>query len=118
MICQNAAAGYEIELGIGKKVGVHGMHGNAVINHTFVCLDGWYFNSPEAPFLALYLLCSFTKLLLKLHLGTWFGYFCFIFRQTYNGYIPVIWLNRVEGVSYLHDAPFFDDTPISPKILF
>ena len=38
-----------------KEVTVHWAHGNAVINHTFVCFDGWYFNSPEAPFLALIL---------------------------------------------------------------
>ena len=41
---------------LGKLLGlhpVHWTHGNAVINHTLCCLDGWYFNSPEAPFLAL-----------------------------------------------------------------
>ena len=32
---------------------IHWTHGNAVINHTLCCLDGWYFNSPEASFLAL-----------------------------------------------------------------
>ena len=36
-----------------KEVTVHWPHGNTVVNHTFVCFDGWYFNSPEAPFLAL-----------------------------------------------------------------
>ena len=36
-----------------KEVTVHWAHGNTVVNHTFVCFDGWYFNSPEAPFLAL-----------------------------------------------------------------
>ena len=38
-----------------KEVTVHWAHGNAVVNHTFVCFDGWYFNSPEASFLALLL---------------------------------------------------------------
>ena len=40
---------------LGKLLGLHPIHwahGNAVINHTLCCLDGWYFNSPEAPFLA------------------------------------------------------------------
>ena len=36
-----------------KEVGVHGTHGNAVVNHTFLCFDGWYFNSLRAPFLAI-----------------------------------------------------------------
>ena len=34
------------------RVGVHWTHGNTVVNHTFVCFDGWYFNYPEASFLA------------------------------------------------------------------
>ena len=38
-----------------KEVTVHWTHGNAVVNHNFVCLDCWYFNSPEASFLALIL---------------------------------------------------------------
>ena len=38
-----------------KEVTVHWPHGNTVVNHTFVCFDGWYFNSPEASFLALLL---------------------------------------------------------------
>ena len=41
---------------LGKLLGLHPIHwthGNAVINHTLCCFDGWYFNSPEAPFLAL-----------------------------------------------------------------
>ena len=40
---------------LGKLLGhhpIHWTHGNAVINHTLCCLDGWYFNSPEASFLA------------------------------------------------------------------
>ena len=38
-----------------KEFTVHWPHGNTVVNHTFVCFDGWYFNSPEASFLALIL---------------------------------------------------------------
>ena len=41
---------------LGKLLGlhpVHWTHGNAVINHTLCCFDGWYFNYPGAPFLTL-----------------------------------------------------------------
>ena len=32
-----------------KEVTVHWAHGNTVVNHTFVCFDCWYFNSPRSP---------------------------------------------------------------------
>ena len=37
-----------------KEVNVHWTHGNAVIIHTFVCFDGWYFNSQKPHFLLLF----------------------------------------------------------------
>ena len=63
-----------------KEVTVHGAHGNAVINHTLcVCLDGWYFNSPEAPFLALILVVIDDRRLTSIE--TWM---CRLWRLTFG----------------------------------
>ena len=51
---------------------IHWTHGNAVVNHTFVCFDGWYFNSPEASFLALILVVIDDRRLSSIKTDIWY----------------------------------------------